>query len=144
MRFKRADLPGIAIAVLAPPALLLLLLASYEIWDHRGTPLLSFMATNFAIAVGVAAVFTRFIRNWSVPVALLVVMAAVVAAVNVAQRTGNDGAAWATALKWIGVGDFLLLNAVIGYQVMVNGLLPVLDRRAALRAAEAAAEAAEE
>lgn len=146
MRFTRGDLPGIAIAVLAPPALLLLFFASFEVWDHRGTPLLSFMATNFAIAIGVAAVFSRFVRAWDVPVGLLVLLAATVAAVNWAQRTGNDGTALATGLKWVGVLTFLLLNLSIAYQVFVNGLLPVLDRRAARRAAEAevAADAAEQ
>jgi hypothetical protein len=146
MRFTRADLPGIAIAVLAPPALLLLFLASFEVWGHRGTPLLSFMATNFAIAIGVAAVFSRFVRAWGVPVGLLVLLAATVAAVNWAQRIDNDGTALATGLKWAGVLAFLLLNLSIAYQVFVNGLLPVLDRRTARRAAEAevAAEAAEQ
>lgn len=144
MRFKRADLPGIAIATLAPPALFLLFLASYETWDHRGTPLLSFMATNIAIGAAVAAVFVRFVRRWELPLALLVVLAVVVVAVNVVQRTDNDGTALATALKWIGVLDFLLLNLALGYQMLTNGLLPVLDRRSARLAAEAeaAAEAA--
>ena len=145
MRFTRADLPGIAIAVLAPPAVFVLFLVSFEAWDHRGTPLLSFMATNFAIAIGLAAVFSRFVRAWDVPVGLLMLLAAAVAAVNWAQRTDNDGTALATGLKWVGVLAFLLLNLSIAYQLFVNGLLPVLDRRDARRAeAEAAAEAAEQ
>ena len=106
MRFTRADLPGIAIAVLAPPAVFVLFLVSFEAWDHRGTPLLSFMATNFAIAIGLAAVFSRFVRAWDVPVGLLMLLAAAVAAVNWAQRTDNDGTALATGLKWVGVLAF--------------------------------------
>ena len=146
MRFKRADLPGIAIATLAPPALLLLFLASYETWDHRGTPLLSFVGSNIAIGAGLAAVFSRFVRHWEVPLALLAVLMVVVTAVNVLQRTDNDGTALADALKWVGLLDFMLLNAAIGYQVLTNGLLPVMDRRSALRGAEAeaAAEAAQQ
>ncbi len=146
MRFKRADLPGIAIATLTPPALLLLFMASYETWDHRGTPLLSFMGTNIAIGAAIGAVFARFVRRWELPLALLAVLVLVVVTVNVMQRTDNDGTALADTLKWVGLLDFLLLNAAIAYQVFTNGLLPVMDRRSALRAAEAeaAAEAAEQ
>lgn len=142
MRFTRADVPGNPIAVLAPPALFLPFLASFEVWDHRGTPLLSWVATNFAIAIGVAAVFSCFVRGWGEPVSLLMLLAATIAAVNWAQRTDNDGTALATGLKWVGVLAFPLLNLSIAHQVFVNGLLPVLDRRVARRAAEA--EAAEQ
>ena len=139
MRFRRSDLPGIAIAVLAPPLLMLLFFASFETWEHRGTPLLGQMAVNLAAPVGIAAAFSRYIRNWDAPVALLAVLVAVVAGVNWAQRTGNDDLAFVTALKWVGVLDFLLLNAVIGWQVLRNGVLPILDRRDARRASETAA-----
>ena len=139
MRFRRSDLPGIAIAVLAPPLLMLLFFASFETWEHRGTPLLGQMAVNLAAPVGIAAAFSRYIRNWDAPVALLAVLVAVVAGVNWAQRTGNDDLAFVTALKWVGVVDFLLLNAVIGWQVLRNGVLPILDRRDARRASETAA-----
>ena len=144
MRFQRSDLPGIAVATLAGPLLFVLFLASFETWDHHGTPLLGFTSSNIAIGAGLLAVFTRFIRSWDVPIALLVVLVAVVVAVNWLQRTDNDGTALATTLKWVGVIDFLLLNLAFAFQVMVNGLFPVLDRRSARRAAaqEAAAEAA--
>ena len=139
MRFRRSDLPGIAIAVLAPPLLMLLFFASFETWDHRGTPLLGQMAMNVAAPAGIAAAFSRYIRNWDVLVGLLALLAAVVAGVNWAQRTGNDDIALVTTLKWVGVLDFLLLNVVIGWQMLRNGILPILDRRDARRAAEAAA-----
>ncbi len=141
MRFQRSDLPGIAIAVLAPPLMMLLFFASFETWDHRGTPLLGQIAVNVAVPAGIAAAFSRYIRNWDVPVALLALLVAVVAGVNWAQRTGNDDLAFVTALKWVGVLDFMLLNAVVGLQVLRNGVLPILDRRDARRAAEAAAAA---
>ena len=139
MRFQRSDLPGIAIAVLAPPLMMLLFFASFETWDHRGSPLLGQMAVNVAAPVGIVAAFSRYIRSWDVPVGLLALLVAVVAGVNWAQRTGNDDLALVTALKWVGVLDFLLLNVVIGRQVLINGVLPILDRRDARRAAAAAA-----
>ncbi|MBM3140873.1 MAG: hypothetical protein FJZ92_11880 [Chloroflexi bacterium] len=139
MRFKRSDLPGILIAVLAPVGLMLLFLSAFEVWDHHGTPLLGFMAVNIAVGAGIAAAFSRFIRSWDAPVALLVVLLLVVAAVNWAQRTGNDGGLVVNGLKWVGVIDFLLLNLVVAVQVISNGVLPILDRRDARRRARAQA-----
>jgi len=138
MRFRRSDLPGFIIAVGAPPLLFLVFLASFEVWDHQGTPLLGFMAVNIAGAIATLAIFSRFVRNWDLPIALLLVLAVAVVGVIWAQRSGNDGTAIATLLKWVAVIDFLVLNAVIGIQVLSNGLLPVLDRRDARRAAASA------
>lgn len=134
MRFRRADLPCFVIAVAGPPLLLLVFLASYETWDHRGTPLLGIMATNIALAVAVPAVFARFVRNWDVPLTCAVLLTAAAGGVIWAQRAGADGTPLATALKWTGVLAFFALNAAIGLQVLVHGLLPLLDRRAARRA----------
>jgi hypothetical protein len=135
MRFRRADLPGFLIAVVAPALLTLLFLRTFEAWDHRGTPLLAFMSTNFALAVGLMAVFTRFVRNWDWPMGFLLILASAVAGVLWAQGSGNDGTAFATTLKWVAILAFLLVNASIGLQVLVHGLLPVLDRRSARRRA---------
>ncbi len=140
MRFSRSDLPGLAMALLAGPALMVLYLASFEVWDHRGTPLLGFMATNIGLGVGVAAIFARFILKWDVPLAALGALIAAVAAVNWAQHSGNDGTALATSLKWAGVIAFLVLNLSIGWQLLHNGVLPLLDRRDARRATEQASE----
>ena len=134
MRFKRGDLPGFLIAVGAPPLLFVLFLASFTVWGHRGTPLLGIMSTNIALAIAVPAVFVRFVRNWDWPVAFLLVLAASIGGVLWAQRADADGTALATALKWIGLLAFFALNAAIGLQVIVTGLLPMLDRRAARRA----------
>ncbi|MEE8338147.1 MAG: hypothetical protein V3R95_08800 [Dehalococcoidia bacterium] len=131
MRFSRADLPGFLIAVLAGPALMVLFLASFETWDHRGTPLLGAMGANLAIGAGLIAVFSRFIRNWNLPLALLGILIVIVIAVIWAQRTGHDGTAMATGLKLSGVLAFLLLNLAVGGQIFWHGLIPVLDRRAA-------------
>ena len=141
MRFTRSDLPGFIIAVGAPPLLFLAFLASFEVWQHQGSPLLGFMAVNIAGAIATMAIFSRFIRNWDVPFVLLLVLAAAVAGVIWAQRSDNDGTALATTLKWVGLIDFLVLNIAIGLQVLSNGLLPVLDRRAWRRAGAAETEA---
>jgi hypothetical protein len=131
MRFTRSDIPGFAIALLAAPAIMVLFLASFEVWDHQGTPLLGAMATNLAIGAGLLAVFSRFIRNWDIPAALLAILIVIVISVNVVQRTDNDGTALATGLKLFGVLDFLLLNLAVVGQMIWHGLIPVMDRRAA-------------
>lgn len=135
MRFTRGDLPGFAIALLAGPAMMVLFLASFDVWDHRGTPLLGAMGANLAIGAGLLAVFSRFIRNWDVPLALFSILIVIVISVIVMQRTGYDDTGWATALKLIGVLDFMLLNLAVVGQMFWHGLIPVMDRRAA-RAAD--------
>ena len=131
MRFSRADIPGFLISVRAGPALMVLFLASFDTWDHRGTPLLGAMGANLAIGAGLIAVFSRFIRNWDVPLSLFSILIVLVIAVIVMQRTGYDGTALATGLKLSGVLAFLLLNLAVGGQIFWYGLIPVLDRRAA-------------
>jgi hypothetical protein len=140
MRFKRSDLPGFLIAVLAPVWLMVLFLSAFDAWHHHGTPLLGFMATNIAIGAGLAAAFARFIRHWDFPLALIALLVVIVLAVNWAQRSGQDDASIAMILKWAGVIDFLVLNVAIAYQVLTYGLLPILDRRDARRAAARAAQ----
>lgn len=135
MRFKRSDLPGLLIAAVAPPLLTLLFLASFDVWHHEGTPLIGFMAGNFAGAVGTMAIFSRFVRKWTVPLGLAGLLVVFVAGVIWAQEAGHDGTALATGLKWAALIDFAVLNMAIGLQVVQNMLLPVLDRRDARRAA---------
>lgn len=141
MRFKRSDWPGFIIAVGTPPLLFLVFLASFEVWDHKGTPLLGFMAVNIAGAIATMAIFARFVKSWDVPLGILMVLIAAVIGVIWAQESGNDGTALATLLKWVALIAFMVLNLAIGVQVLKNGLLPVLDRRDARRAAATAAEA---
>ena len=64
------------IAVVAPPLLTLLIFNSWELWHHRGTPLLGTVAANFGILVGLLAVFSRFVRNWDVPIVIGFALAA--------------------------------------------------------------------
>ena len=137
MRFKRVDLVGILFATLAPVGGMVLFLASFEVWGHHGTPLLGLMAGNLAVAVGLMAAFTRFIKNWDVVIGGAVLLGLLVAAIIVMQRTGNDDMAAATLLKWAAVLDFLVLNLAIGWQVLNHGLMPLVYRRDERLAAEA-------
>jgi hypothetical protein len=59
-----------------------------------------------------------------------------VVVVIVLQETDNDGTALATGVKWIGVISFLLLNLLVTLQIINNGLIPMLNRNEARRAAE--------
>ena len=124
MRFSRSDLPGLAIAVLAGPLLMVLFLAATETWGHRGTPLLGFMGSNLGIAVGVAAVFSRFILKWDVPLGSLLAIIAVVGAVKWLQVSGNDGTRLATGVKWAGVIAFVVLNLAVLWQLVNNRCAP--------------------
>ena len=128
MRFTRADLPGMAIALLAGPLVVLLFLAAFETWGHKGTPVLGFVGTNVGIGVGLAAVFARFIRRWEWPLAFLGLIAVSVAGVYWAQQAGYDGTRLATALKWLGVAGFAGLNLAVVQQLLRHGVLPILDR----------------
>ena len=134
MRFTRADLPGMAIALLAGPLVVLLFLAAFETWGHKGTPVLGFVGTNVGIGVGLAAVFARFIRRWEWPLAFLGLIVAAVAGVYWAQQAGYDGTRLATALKWLGVAGFAGLNLAVAQQLLRHGVLPILDRLDARRA----------
>ena len=138
MRFQRSDLPGILIAGLAPVGLMLLFLASWETWDHHGTPLLGAMSANLAIGGALIAAFTRFIRNWYLPLASIALMLISAGAVIVLQQMDNDGAG-ADILKWFGLLGFLIFNASVVLQILGNGLLPALERRAERIAAESEA-----
>ena len=135
MRFKRSDIPGFVIAVVAPPLLTLLIFNSWELWHHRGTPLLGTVAANFGILVGLLAVFSRFVRNWDVPIVIGFALGTIVFVILWIQRMGFDHTPTATTLKWLALLTFFALNASIGWQVLTYGLTPVLDRRDARRAA---------
>ena len=134
MRFTRADLPGILIAVRAGPLLMRLFRAAFEAWGHRGTPLLGGMGSNLGIAVGLAAVFSRFIRKWDWPLAFVGVVLISIASVYWAQHTGNDGTKIATALKWLGGLGFVGLNIAVVWQILLNGIWPIVERFEARRA----------
>ncbi|MSQ31426.1 MAG: hypothetical protein EXR64_05315 [Dehalococcoidia bacterium] len=138
MRFTRADLPGMLIAALAPAALLALLLNAFALWDHDGTPLIANLAVGLGAGAGLAGACARFVRHRAIVLGLGVALALDIAAVIAMQRAGLDGTTTATALKLGGVALFLCVNAVIAYDLVDHGLLPILDRRAARRAASRA------
>ena len=138
MRFKRADLPGFAIAVLAPVGMMILILAAYRLWHHEGSPVLGAAAANLALGAGLLAAFSRFFRHWPLLLGLVLLLALDIAAVIVMQRSGNDHTAAATALKLLGVALFLALNAAALLDVLNEGVNPLLvrrDRRIAARRA---------
>ena len=136
MRFHVRDIPGLLIAAAAPAAMMVLVLAIYDIWDHHGTPLLGALAAHIAIGAGLLAAFSRFIRNWDLVVALFGAMALAIFLVILLQQIGHEELSLVTPLKWVAVIAFLLLNVVIPLEYINNGLIPVLNRRDARRAAE--------
>jgi hypothetical protein len=138
MRFKRSDLPGILIATVAPAALFSLLVISFGLERHHGTPLLGALSGNVAIGAGVLAVLSRFVRRWDRVVGALVLLIACVLGVITLQQTGNDGGAFATSLKLSGVLLFMVINLFVVIDVLVYGLNPSLQRRDARLARERA------
>jgi hypothetical protein len=141
MRFKRSDMPGLAIAVLAPVGMFVLLVNAYGLWDHHGDPLLPTISMNLAIGAGLIGAFARFIKAWGLLLTVIGALIATVVAVIILQQTGNDSTTFSTTLKLLGVGLFLLANLVIVQQLIVHGIGPILDRRDARKAAEREAEA---
>ena len=138
MRFKRSDLPGIAVAALIPALLSYVVFDGWGLLMHHGTPLLGALSGNIAGGAGVIAVLSRFVRRWDRVVIPLVLLAGCVAGVLVLQRTGDDGSSSATALKLAGVLLFGVVNVAVVLDVLVHGLNPSLQRRDALLARERA------
>jgi hypothetical protein len=135
MRFKRNDLPGILIATLGPVGLMFLLLTSFQLWHHHGSPILGMLSANIAIGGGLIGAFSRFIKARDAVVGILVALVLCVVGVLALQASDNDGTAAATLLKLLGVVAFLVLNVVVIQQILSNGLNPVLVRRDERRAA---------
>lgn len=136
MRFNRADIPGILIAGLGGPLMMILFFAAFETWHHQGTPLLGGVAQNVAMPAAIIGAFSRFIRKWDLIIVLVAIIFACVVGVNVAQRTGRDDELISTVMKLGGVLTFMLLQGAILVQMLQHGILPILDRRDARRAAE--------
>ena len=137
MRFKRSDLPGILIATVAPALLFWLLVRSFGLEHHHGTPLLGALAGNVAGGAATLAVLSRFVRRWDRIVIAVTLLFACVAGVLVLQWTGNDGAL-ANGLKWAGILLFGVINLFVITDVLVHGLNPSLQRRDARLAGERA------
>lgn len=141
MRFKRADMPGLAIAVLGPVLLFLLLLEAYQLWDHHGSPILGMLSVNIAVGGGLIAGLWRFVKARDVVVGLALGIVLAVAAVFVLRGTGSGDTAFANVLKLLAIVLFLALNAVVVQQLLWNGLNPILQRRDDARAAAAEEQA---
>jgi len=129
MRFKRADMPGLAIAVLGPVGLFLLLLESYDLWHHHGSPLLGILSVHIAIGGGLIAGLWRFVRAKDAVVGIALALALAIIGVFILRGAGDGDSAFANGLKLISVGLFLALNAVVIQQLLWNGLNPILQRR---------------
>ncbi|MEX1022372.1 MAG: hypothetical protein WD058_04405 [Dehalococcoidia bacterium] len=136
MRFKRSDLPGLAVAVVGPVLLFLLLLESYQLWTHHGSPLLGILSVNIAVVGGLIGAFSRFIKSWDTVLGLVLFLMLCILGVFSLQWSGNDGTAFATSLKIAGVLLFLALNVLVVWQILSHGLNPILDRREQRRAAQ--------
>jgi hypothetical protein len=135
MRFKRADMPGLAIAVLGPVGLFVLLLESYDLWDHHGSPLLGILSVNFAIGGGLIAALWRFVQAKDAVVGLALALALAIIGVFILRGAGEGSSAFANGLKLISVGLFLALNGVVIKELLWNGLNPILQRRDDAKAA---------
>lgn len=137
MRFQRRDLFGLVVAVAGPLLLFLLILESYQLWDHHGSPLLAILSVNLAVGGGLIGAFWRFVRSKDAVVGIALALALTTAGI-IAMRGGNaEGGGFDTALRLLGVLLFLALNAVVIWQLLVHGLNPVLQRRDERRIARA-------
>ena len=141
MRFKRADMPGLAIAVLGPVLLFLLLLETYQLWDHHGSPILGMLSVNIAVGGGLIAGLWRFVKARDAVVGLALGILLAVAAVFVLRAAGDGDTAFANVLKLLAIVLFLALNAIIVQQLLWNGLNPILQRRDDAKAAAAEEQA---
>ena len=141
MRFKRADMPGLAIAVLGPVLLFLLLLETYQLWDHHGSPILGMLSVNIAVGGGLIAGLWRFVKARDAVVGLALGILLAVAAVFVLRAAGDGDTAFANVLKLLAIVLFLALNAIIVQQLLWNVLNPILQRRDDAKAAAAEEQA---
>jgi hypothetical protein len=128
MKFTKNDYLGIILATLAGPGIFLIILSAYDLWDHRHTPLLGFLAVNVAIGGGIIGAFSRFIKNKTRLVTLIAILIICILAIKLLQWTDNGESSLKLLFIWLGIIDFMLINAIIGWELLANGLVPALDR----------------
>jgi protein-S-isoprenylcysteine O-methyltransferase Ste14 len=128
MRFKRSDIPGMVVAVVGPVALFFVLLESYQLWSHHGSPILGILSVHLAIGGGLLGGFARFIKARDTVLGLLGALVLCIVGVLGLQASGNDDTI-ASILKILGIIIFLILNVVVVWQILVYGLNPILVRR---------------
>ena len=136
MRFKRADIPGLLIAVLGPVALFLLLLESYQLWHHHGSPILGILSANIAIGGGLVGGLWRFVKARDAVVGLALALALTIVGIFIMRGAGEGSSTLANVLKLVSIALFLGLNVVVIQQLLWNGLNPILQRRDDARAAD--------
>ena len=129
MKFKKNDFLGILLAALAGPGMFLIILSAYDLWDHRHSPLLGFLAVNIAIGGGLIGAFSRYIKNIGRFLTLVLLLLTFAFAVKMLQWTGNGDSGYKILFIWLGILDFLILNLVVGWEFLANGLVPALDRK---------------
>ena len=143
MKFTKNDYLGIILAALAGPGIFLIILSAYDLWDHRHTPLLGFLAVNIAIGGGIIGAFSRFIKNKIRLISLIMILILCVLAIKFLQWTDNGDSSFKLLFIWLGIIDFMLINAIIGWEFLANGLVPALDRNNERKPIEEPSEDAE-
>ena len=121
--------------------LFLLLLETYQLWDHHGSPILGMLSVNIAVGGGLIAGLWRFVKARDAVVGLALGILLAVAAVFVLRAAGDGDTAFANVLKLLAIVLFLALNAIIVQQLLWNGLNPILQRRDDAKAAAAEEQA---
>ena len=139
MRFKRADLLGIAVAALIPAVLSYVIFQSWHLLHTEGTPIQGAIAGNFAVGGGLIAYLTRYVIHRRAFIGIAVAFGLCVVGVIWLQFAGSGNGALATALKWLGVIAFNALNVVLIADVLAVAVNPYFVRLDERRAAAAAA-----
>ena len=129
MKFRKNDILGILLAAFAGPGLFLIIISAYDLWDHRHTPLLGFLATNLAIGGALIGVFSRYIKNIYRFISLIFILILCVLIVKILQWSGNEESNLKLLFIWIGLIDFLILNVIVGWEFLSNGFVPAMDRK---------------
>ena len=135
MRFKRSDLPGIAVAALIPALLSYVVFDGWGLLMHHGTPLLGIIAGNVAVVGGIIAYSTRYIAHWRAFAVLAGLFALTVAGIFFVQVTGRDHNLGATGLKFLAVLLFLAMNGLLLLDLLFVAVNPYLVRRDERRSA---------
>ncbi len=135
MRFKRSDLPGIAVAAAMPALICYAIFAGWGLLHHEGTPLLGIIAGNVAVGGGIVAYATRYIAHWRAFALVTALFVVAVLSIFIVQATGRDHTGLATGLKLGAILLFLSLNALLFLDLLFVAVNPYLVRRDERRAA---------